>query len=109
MTIASSVLHATAAALFAIGLFTIVARGNLIKKLVGLALLQMASWTVLVGLSAGPASDEAITNPLPVTIALAAMTAGVVALAVGIDLVLRIRASAVSTEDDEITAHESKS
>ena len=111
MTLASVTFHAAAAAIFATGLFTVIARGNLLKKLLGLLLLHVSVWIVFVAMSGTPASPDGATiaNPLPIAFTLIEIVLGTTAMMVGIDLALRIRASAVSVEDDEIAAHELKS
>jgi multicomponent Na+:H+ antiporter subunit C len=92
------------------GLFIVVARGNLIKKLVGLGIFQTSVYLLyiapgkLVGGTA-PILDDAYTvysNPLPHVLILTAIVVGVATLALGLALVVRIREAYDSIEEDEI-------
>lgn len=94
------------------GLFTVIARGNLIKKLIGLGIFQTSVYLLyvapgkLVGGTA-PILNEAFTvysNPLPHVLILTAIVVGVATLALGLALVVRIRESYDSIEEDEILA-----
>ena len=94
------------------GLFIVVARGNLIKKLVGLGIFQTSVYLLyiapgkLVGGTA-PILDDAYTvysNPLPHVLILTAIVVGVATLALGLALVVRIREAYDSIEEDEILA-----
>lgn len=92
------------------GLFIVIARGNLIKKLVGLAILQTSVYLLyltpgkIVGATA-PIVDASFTvysNPLPQVLILTAIVVGVATLALGLALVVRIREEYDSIEEDEI-------
>jgi multicomponent Na+:H+ antiporter subunit C len=92
------------------GLFIVIARGNLIKKLVGLGIFQTSVYLLyiapgkLVGGTA-PIISEAFTvysNPLPHVLILTAIVVGVATLALGLALVVRIREAYGSIEEDEI-------
>ena len=94
------------------GLFIVIARGNLIKKLVGLGIFQTSVYLLyiapgkLIGGTA-PILSEAFTvysNPLPHVLILTAIVVGVATLALGLALVVRIRESYDSIEEDEILA-----
>jgi multicomponent Na+:H+ antiporter subunit C len=94
------------------GLFLVIARGNLIKKLVGLGIFQTSVYLLyiapgkLVGGTA-PILDPAYTvysNPLPHVLILTAIVVGVATLALGLALVVRIREAYGSIEEDEIIA-----
>jgi multicomponent Na+:H+ antiporter subunit C len=94
------------------GLFIVIARGNLIKKLVGLGIFQTSVYLLyvapgkLIGGTA-PIVSEAFTvysNPLPHVLILTAIVVGVATLAVGLALVVRIREAYGSIEEDEILA-----
>ena len=97
------------------GLFILVARGNLIKKLVGLGIFQTSVYLLyiapgkLVGGTA-PILSEAFTvysNPLPHVLILTAIVVGVATLALGLALAVRIREAYGSIEEDEILAMDS--
>ncbi|WP_313952532.1 cation:proton antiporter subunit C [Accumulibacter sp.] len=92
------------------GLFIVIARGNLIKKLVGLAILQTSVYLLylapgkIVGGTA-PIIDPAFTvysNPLPHVLILTAIVVGVATLALGLALAVRIREEYGTIEEDEI-------
>ena len=92
------------------GLYIVIARGNMIKKLVGLAIFQTSVY--LLYLSAGkilggspPILEEGIevySNPLPHVLILTAIVVGVATFALGLALVVRINESYGSIEEDEI-------
>ena len=96
------------------GLYVVVARGNMIKKLVGLMLFQTSVY--LLYLSPGkilggtpPIIDEnfqVYSNPLPHVLILTAIVVGVATLALGLALVLRINEEYGTIEEDEIFAAE---
>lgn len=92
------------------GLFIVIARGNLIKKLVGLGIFQTSVYLLyiapgkLVGGTA-PILSDAFTiysNPLPHVLILTAIVVGVATLALGLALVVRIREAYDCIEEDEI-------
>ncbi|MDH5204124.1 MAG: cation:proton antiporter subunit C [Hylemonella sp.] len=94
------------------GLFIVIARGNLIKKLVGLGIFQTSVYLLylapakLVGGTA-PILSPAFTiysNPLPHVLILTAIVVGVATLALGLALVVRIREGYDTIEEDEILA-----
>jgi len=94
------------------GLFIVIARGNLIKKLVGLSILQTSVYLLyvapgkLIGGTA-PIVDESYavySSPLPHVLILTAIVVGVATLALGLALVVRIRETYGSIEEDEILA-----
>jgi multicomponent Na+:H+ antiporter subunit C len=92
------------------GLYIVIARGNMIKTLVGLSLFQTSVY--LLYLSPGkilggtpPILDEAYkvySNPLPHVLILTAIVVGVATLALGLALVVRINEAYGSIEEDEI-------
>ena len=92
------------------GLFIVIARGNLIKKLVGLGLFQTSVYLLyiapgkLVGGTAPILSDAftVYSNPLPHVLILTAIVVGVATLALGLALVVRIREAYDCIEEDEI-------
>jgi len=94
------------------GLFIVVARGNLIKKLVGLGIFQTSVYLLyiapgkLVGGTA-PILADAYTlysNPLPHVLILTAIVVGVATLALGLALAVRIREAYGSIEEEDILA-----
>ena len=92
------------------GLSILVARGNLLKKLVGLSILQSSVYLVyiapgkIVGGTAPIVAENysVYSNPLPHVLILTAIVVGVATLALGLALVVRIREAYGSIEEDEI-------
>ena len=93
-----------------IGLYVVVARGNLIKKLVGLGVFQTSVYLLYVapgkvfGGSAPSIADgiSVYSNPLPHVLILTAIVVGVATLALGLALVVRIHEEYGTIEEDEI-------
>ena len=94
------------------GLFIVIARGNLIKKLVGLGIFQTSVYLLyvapgkLIGGTAPILGEQfrIYSNPLPHVLILTAIVVGVATLALGLALVVRIREAYDSIEEDEILA-----
>lgn len=92
------------------GLYIVIARGNLIKKLVGLGIFQTSVYLLyiapgkLIGGTAPIVADSfrVYSNPLPHVLILTAIVVGVATLALGLALVVRIREAYGSIEEDEI-------
>jgi multicomponent Na+:H+ antiporter subunit C len=92
------------------GLYIVVARGNLVKKLVGLSIFQTSVYLLYIGpgkLIGGTAPIVAegyrvYSNPLPHVLILTAIVVGVATLALGLALVVRIREAYGTIEEDEI-------
>ncbi|HMM53755.1 MAG TPA: cation:proton antiporter subunit C [Candidatus Desulfobacillus sp.] len=95
------------------GLFIVIARGNLIKKLVGLGIFQTSVYLLyiapgkLIGGTAPILAEgyKVYSNPLPHVLILTAIVVGVATLALGLALVVRIREAYDSIEEDEILQH----
>jgi multicomponent Na+:H+ antiporter subunit C len=92
------------------GLYVVIARGNMIKKLVGLSVFQTSVYLLYIapGKIIGatpPIIDPAFTlysNPLPHVLILTAIVVGVATLALGLALVVRINEAYGTIEEDEI-------
>jgi multicomponent Na+:H+ antiporter subunit C len=92
------------------GLFIVIARGNLIKKLIGLSIFQTSVYLLyivpgkLIGGTAPIISPQfsVYSNPLPHVLILTAIVVGVATLALGLALAVRIREAYDSIEEDEI-------
>ena len=92
------------------GLYTVIAKDNMIKKLVGLSLFQTSVY--LLYLSPGkilggtaPIIDPAFkvySNPLPHVLILTAIVVGVATIALGLALVVRINEEYGTIEEDQI-------
>jgi multicomponent Na+:H+ antiporter subunit C len=92
------------------GLYIVIARGNMIKKLIGLSLFQTSVYLLyispgkIIGGTA-PILDPAFkvySNPLPHVLILTAIVVGMATLAVGLALVARIQEAYGTIEEDEI-------
>jgi multicomponent Na+:H+ antiporter subunit C len=92
------------------GLFIVIARGNLIKKLVGLSIFQTSVYLLYIVPGklidgTAPIISAAFTkysNPLPHVLILTAIVVGVATLALGLALVVRLREAYGCIEEDEI-------
>lgn len=112
MTIGGHFTYFVTVFLMIAGLFIVIARGNLIKKLVGLGIFQTSVYLLyiapakLVGGTAPILSGTftIYSNPLPHVLILTAIVVGVATLALGLALVVRIREAYNSIEEDEILA-----
>ena len=92
------------------GLYIVIARGNLVKKLIGLGIFQTSVYLLyiapgkLIGGTAPILADSfrIYSNPLPHVLILTAIVVGVATLALGLAIVVRIREAYGSIEEDEI-------
>ncbi|MDX1402595.1 MAG: cation:proton antiporter subunit C [Kiloniellales bacterium] len=92
------------------GLYVVVSRGNLVKKIVGLNIFQVSVFLLYISIgkvSGGTApiltgKPELYSNPLPHVLILTAIVVGVATTALGLALVVRIRESYGTIEEDEI-------
>jgi len=98
--------------LMSCGLYIVVARGNMVKKLVGLGLFQTSVYLLylspgkILGGTAPILADgiEVYSNPLPHVLILTAIVVGVATLGLGLALVVRINEAYGSIEEEEIFA-----
>jgi multicomponent Na+:H+ antiporter subunit C len=96
--------------LMMIGLYTVISRGHLVKKLVGLSIFQAAVFLLYISVgfvrdAAPPLLAEGVerySNPLPHVLILTAIVVGVATTALGLALVLRIREAYGTVEEDEL-------
>ena len=92
------------------GVYILIARGNLMKKLIGLATLQTSVYLLYIApgkILGGTApiiaeGFKVYSNPLPHVLILTAIVVGVATLALGLALVVRIREAYGTIEEDEI-------
>lgn len=92
------------------GLYIIISRSNMIKKLVGLSIFQTSVYLLyispgkIIGGTAPIISDafSIYANPLPHVLILTAIVVGVATLALGLALVVRINEAYGSIEEDDI-------
>ena len=104
--------------LMMVGFYTLIARGNLVKKLVGLGIFQTSVFMMYISLGkvrggtapiwigghapAEGAHDVLYSNPIPHVLILTAIVVGVATLALGLSLVVRINEAFGTIEEDEI-------
>lgn len=113
-TIGAHYSHWIAVFLMVAGMYILVARGNLLKKLIGLGIFQTSVYLLyiapgkLIGGTAPIIAEGFVTysNPLPHVLILTAIVVGVATLALGLAIVVRIREAYGSIEEDEILAQD---
>ena len=94
------------------GFYCVIARGNMIKKVMGLTLFQTSVFVLFISVGkvadgATPVLREGVavySNPLPHVLILTAIVVGVATTAVGLALVLRIQQAFGTIEDEELQA-----
>ena len=92
------------------GFYTVISRGNLIKKITGINIFQTSVFLMYISIgyvSEGtpPIIAEGFTkysNPLPHVMILTAIVVGVSTTALGLALVVRIKEAYGTIEEDEI-------
>ena len=101
-------------ALMMIGFYVVIAHGNLVKKIFGLNIFQVAVFLFYISMSkvtggTAPILDERFavySNPLPHVLILTAIVVGVATMALGLALVVRIRSAYGTIEEEEIVRQE---
>jgi multicomponent Na+:H+ antiporter subunit C len=96
--------------LMMIGLYIVIAHGNLIKKLIGLTIFQTSVFIFYISMAkvdggTAPILADDITqysNPLPHVLILTAIVVGIATTALGLSLVVRIKEAYGSIEEEEI-------
>lgn len=97
------------------GLYIVVAKGNLLKKIVGLNVFQVAVFMLYISMgkiSGGTAPiatgdpTEVYSNPLPHVLILTAIVVGIATTSLGLALIVRINESYGTIEEDEILAQD---
>jgi multicomponent Na+:H+ antiporter subunit C len=92
------------------GLYIVISRRNLVKKLIGVAIFQASVFVFYITIgkvSGGTApivfvGNMTYSNPLPHVLILTAIVVGVAIMAVGLALVVRIKEAYGAIEEDEI-------
>ena len=93
------------------GLYIVVARGNLLKKIVGLNLFQTSVFMLYISmgkLEGGTAPiftgdpSSTYSNPLPHVLILTAIVVGVATTALGLALIVRLNETYGTIEEDEV-------
>ena len=98
--------------LLGIGLYTVTASENLVKKVMGLSIFQSAVFVLYISIGAvenatAPIVDPSYgvyANPLPHVLILTAIVVGVATAALALALVVRIHAACGSIEEDDIAS-----
>ena len=102
-----------ATALLCIGLWIVIVRGNLIKKVVGLNILQTGVFLLYISMGyvrGGTAPilvddpDAVYSNPLPHVLILTAIVVSVATSSLALALIVRIREAYGSVEEDTVLA-----
>jgi len=92
------------------GFYNVIARGNLIKKLIGLNIFQTSVFLLYISMGkveggTAPIVAEGMatySNPLPHVLILTAIVVGIATTSVGLSLVIRIREAYDTSEENEI-------
>lgn len=92
------------------GFYTVISRGNLIKKIAGLNIFQVSVFLLYISIGtvkggATPIIEPGVTlysNPLPHVLILTAIVVGVATTALGLALVVRIKEEYGTIEEDDI-------
>ena len=92
------------------GFYIVIARGNLVKKLVGLNIFQASVFIFYITMgkvSGGTApivaeGVEVYSNPLPHVLILTAIVVGVATTALGLSLVVRINEAYGTVEEEDL-------
>ncbi len=100
--------------LMMVGFYTLISRGNLVKKIVGLNIFQTSVFILYISMgkvTGGTApilveGDTVYSNPLPHVLILTAIVVGVATTALGLSLVVRINEAYGTIEEDEIQAED---
>lgn len=92
------------------GFYTVISRGNLVKKIAGLNIFQVSVFLLYISIGnvkdgAAPIIEEGVilySNPLPHVLILTAIVVGVATTALGLALVVRIKEAYDTIEEDDI-------
>ena len=91
--------------------YAVIAKLNLVKKLIGLSLFQAAVFLLYITMGKvdggtapifSGAADAVFSNPLPQVLILTAIVVGISTTALGLGIVVRIKEEYGSIEEDEI-------
>jgi len=100
------------AVLLMLGLYVVIAKGNLIKKLIGLSIFQSAVFLLYITMDkvdGGTApiiqkgvADQIFSNPLPQVLILTAIVVGISTTALGLAIAVRIKECYGTIEEHEV-------
>ncbi|MEX1036683.1 MAG: cation:proton antiporter subunit C [Sneathiella sp.] len=101
--------------LLMIGLYTVMSRSNLVKKMIGLSLFQISVFLFYISMgkvtggtapivveNTADAVTTAYSNPLPHVLILTAIVVGIATTALGLSLVVRIKESFGTIDEEDI-------
>ena len=102
-------------ALMLIGLYAVLARSNLVRKVIGLSILQTAVFLFYISIGKVAGGTVPVMwkekppgvpyeNPVPHVLMLTAIVVGVAVTAVALALIVRIKAAYGSIEEEDILA-----
>lgn len=103
--------YAAAMVLFLIGLYIVIAKDNLIKKFLGLNIMETAIFTFIVALGVvdggtppvmGPDAQPPFTSPVPQGLILTGIVVAVSTTALALSLIIRIYRLRGTIEADEL-------
>jgi len=107
------------AVVLVIGFYAVIAKGNLIKKLLGLAIFQSAVFLMYITMDKieggtapiiqNGADGQLYSNPLPQVLILTAIVVGVSMTAMGLALVVRIKEAYGTIEESVILEEDHRS
>lgn len=94
------------------GFYIVIARGNLVKKIIGLNIFQTSVFLLYISIGkvvggTAPILDErftAYTHPLPSVLILTAIVVGVATTSLALALIVRIHEAYGTIEEDELEA-----
>lgn len=103
--------YVASAVLFCIGLYAVIAKNNLIKKFMGLNIMETAVFAFIIALGVvdggdapimGPGARPPFTNPLPQSLILTGIVVAVSTTALALSLIIRIYRQCGTIEADEL-------
>lgn len=102
--------YIVAAILMMLGFYAMIAQSNLIKKMIGLSIFQVS--ILLMYIAAGYVQNAAVpikvtgvihyVNPVPHVLMLTAIVVGVAVMAVGLAMIIRIKETYKTIEEDHM-------
>ena len=94
------------------GLYAVISRANLIKKLIGMSIFQSAVFLLYISMDKveggtapiiqSNAPDQLYSNPLPQVLILTAIVVGIATLSLGLAIAVRISEAYGTIEENEI-------
>lgn len=103
--------YVAAVVLFCIGLYCVISKNNLIKKFIGLNIMETAVFSFIVALGVveggdapimGPDAAPPFTNPIPQALILTGIVVAVSTTAIALSLIIRVYRQTGTIEADEL-------